>query len=195
MPLFGALAICAAVAADRSGATRAGRIARGLTPALGFAVAAAAFVLVALPTPTPLGRFDPTLALRGWPQFAADVEQLRVRTGAAWVGTESYGVYSQLSNEGRIAAPLLGLVERERYWREGRDRPDFTRPGLVVDLTRRMTPDRVGRCFTRVAPAGELTRAGGPGRNQRYTAFLVSGPKRDVWFAGCPNEISPGVWR
>ncbi|WP_372781110.1 ArnT family glycosyltransferase [Phenylobacterium sp.] len=195
VPLFGAFAICAAVAAEGSGATRGGRFLRGLTPVLGFAFAAAAFVLMALPTPTPLGRFDPTLALRGWPQFAGEIERLRARTGAAWVGTESYGVYAQLNDERQIATPLLDVVERERYWLGDANRPDFTRPGLIVDLARRMKPDGLRRCFTSFAPAGELTRAGGPGRNQRYTAYLVSGPRRDVWLIGCPDEISPGVWR
>jgi 4-amino-4-deoxy-L-arabinose transferase-like glycosyltransferase len=195
VPLFGAFAICAAVAADRSGATRGGRIARWLTPAIGFAAGAAAFALMALPTPTPLGGFDPTLALRGWPRFAADVEQLRARTGAAWVGTKSYGVYSQLNGERRITAPLLDVVERQRYWLADRNRPDFGRRGLIVDLSRRMKPADVRRCFTSVAPAGDLVRGGESGRNQRYTAFLVSGPRRDVWLIGCPYEISPGVWR
>ena len=195
VPLFGAFAICAAVAADRSGDTRGGRIARWLAPAIGFAGGAALFVLMAMPAPTPLGRLDPTLAVRGWPGFAADVEQLRARTGAAWVGTESYGVYAQLDNEHRISAPLLAAVERQRYWLADPDRPDFARPGLIVDLSRRMKPEYVLRCFTSVAPVGELARAGSPGRNERYAAYLVSGPRRDVWFIGCPYQIAPGVWR
>jgi hypothetical protein len=149
---------------------------------------------MALPTPALPGRFDPTLALRGWPQFAADVEQLRARTGAAWVGTLSYGVYSQLKADGHIAAPLLEVVERDRYWPSD-PHPDFARPGLIVDLSRRMASRDVFRCFTAVAPAGELSRAGVVGPNQRYTAFLVSGPRRDVWTRGCPYQISPGVWR
>jgi hypothetical protein len=195
VPLFGAFAICAAVAAERSGGTKIARVARRLTPVVGFVTCAAAFLLIALPSPSPLGRLDPTLALRGWPRFAADIEQLRVRTGAAWVGTESYGVYAQLNAEGGIAAPLLDVVERERYWPDAPHKPDFTRPGLVVDLARRMGPAELPRCFTHVEPAGDLTRAGGLGRNQRYAAFLVSGPRRDVWTLGCPDEISPGVWR
>ena len=194
-PLFGALAICAAAAAERLGRASWERIVRALTPALGFTVAAAAFViLLALPTPNVLGRLDPTLPLRGWPRFADDVEQLRARTGAGWVGTQSYGVYSQLNNTGRVRAPLLHTVERDRYWTSD-PHPDFGRPGLVVDLARRMIVPDVQRCFTSVTPIGKLTRAGGPGRNQRYTAFLVSGPRRDVWIRGCPDEIAPGVWR
>jgi 4-amino-4-deoxy-L-arabinose transferase-like glycosyltransferase len=194
VPLFGALAICAAVAADRFADTGRARLVRRLTPAVGLAIGAAAFVLAALPSARFLGRFDPTLPLRGWPQFAADVEQARARTGAAWVGTESYGVYAQLNNAGRIRAPLLQAVERDRYWTTD-ERPDFTRPGLVVDLARRMKVPDVQRCFTSVTPVADLTRAGGPSRNQRYTAYLVSGPRRDVWIQGCPDEIAPGVWR
>jgi 4-amino-4-deoxy-L-arabinose transferase-like glycosyltransferase len=195
VPLFGALAICAAVAAERFGETRRARVLRWLTPAVGYAVAAFAFALMALPTPNFLGRLDPTLPLRGWPQFARDIEQLRQHTGAAWVGTESYGVYSQLEDEGAINAPLLQTVDRDRYWANDPGRPDFTRPGLLVDLSRRLIRDDILRCFTSVETAGDVIRAGSPARNQRYSAFLVSGPRRDVWIRGCPEESSPGVWR
>src|SRR5262249_49390464 len=152
------------------------------------AVAAAAAVIVALPEPTPLRSLDPTLALRGWPAFARDVEALRQRTGAAWVGTESYGVYAQLENEDAVGAPVLHLIERDRYRGAGGLQPDFARAGLVVDIARRMRPKDVGRCFSSVVPVADLDRAGGLSHNQRYSAFLVSGPKRDVWTIGCPAE-------
>jgi 4-amino-4-deoxy-L-arabinose transferase-like glycosyltransferase len=194
-PVFGAMAICAAAAAERFAATPWQLWLRRLAPMLGFAVAGTAFAVMALPTPSPLGALDPTLPLRGWGQFADDIDALRVRTGAAWVGTLSYGVYSQLQDEHRISGPLLELVERDRYWPGDPGRPDFTRQGLIVDLSRRMKIPDVLRCFTSVTSAGELKRAGGPAHNQRYTAFLVSGPRRDVWILGCPDEISPGVWR
>jgi 4-amino-4-deoxy-L-arabinose transferase-like glycosyltransferase len=194
-PLFSALAICGAVAAERFGKTARERLVRKLAPALGLAAGAAGFALMALPTPNILGSLDPTLPLRGWPQFAADVEQLRIRTGAAWVATESYGVYAQLDNTHRIAAPLLELIERDRYWLDDPGQPDFARQGLLVDLSRRLAVDDMLRCFTSVIPAGDLARAGGSSHNLRYSAFLVSGPRRDVWVQGCPEQISPGVWR
>ena len=203
VPLFGALALCAAVAAGGLGETRLWKGLRIAAPALGFAVAIGAFILAASPVPL-LGRFDPTLALRGWPRFASDVEATRVRAGAAWVGTESYGVFSQLDDE-HHSAPLLELVERDRFWASDPGKPDFTKPGLVVDLSRRMKVFDVMRCFRKVTPVAELTRAGGVAgansagktlsHNQRYTAYLVSEPKRDVWIVGCPDEIAPGVWR
>jgi 4-amino-4-deoxy-L-arabinose transferase-like glycosyltransferase len=192
-PMFGALALCAAVAAGNLGETRLWKGLRVAAPGLGFAVAIAAFVMAASPSPL-LGRIDPTLALRGWPRFAGDVEAVRVRNGAAWVGTESYGVFSQLNDEHR-STPLLELVERDRYWATDPGEPDFSKPGLVVDLSRRMKVNDVMRCFRQVTPVAQLTRAGGPGHNQRYTAYLVADPKRDVWIIGCPDEIAPGVWR
>jgi 4-amino-4-deoxy-L-arabinose transferase-like glycosyltransferase len=192
-PLFGAIAICAAAAAPQ-GPGRA-RILRWATPAIGFAVGAAALAAMAAPALRLLGPGDPILALRGWPQFARDVEALRVRQGAAWVGTESYGVYAQLAFEDATRAPLLEVIERDRYWKADARPPDVAQPGLIVDLARRMAPRDVGRCFGQVTPVGELDRAGGGGKNQRYLAFLVARPKRDVWVRGCPEQIRPGVWR
>mgnify|MGYP001555528220 CR=1 FL=1 len=116
-------------------------------------------------------------------------------TGAAWVGTESYGVLAQLNDEHRTTAPLLQVVERDRYWASDPARPDFSRPGLIVDLSRRLAVGSLRLCFADVRPEGEVFRAGGLTPNQRYGAFLVSGPRRDIWTRGCPDEITPGVWR
>jgi 4-amino-4-deoxy-L-arabinose transferase-like glycosyltransferase len=193
VPLFGALAICAAAAAPQGAG--AARVWRWLTPATGFALALVAAVLVALPAPTPLGAHDPSLAIRGWPAFAGDVERLRGQTGAAWVGTESYGLYAQLAVEGAVTTPLLHMIERDRYRGADDIAPDFSRMGLIVDIDRRMRAAELTRCFRQVTPVGALSRAGGLGHNQRYAAYLVSGPKRDVWTLGCPAEIHPGVWR
>jgi hypothetical protein len=194
VPLFGALAICAAIAAPL-GASRTARLVRVLTPAIGFVIGVATVLIMALPAPALFGPRDPMLALRGWPQFAGDVEAVRVRTGAAWVGTESYGVFSQLNYENAIHAPLMEVIERDRYYKDTTAVADFSRPGLIVDISRRMVVRDVGRCFWQVTPVAELGRAGGLSKNQRYSAFLVSQPKRDVWIRGCPEEVRPGVWR
>jgi 4-amino-4-deoxy-L-arabinose transferase-like glycosyltransferase len=199
VPLFGALAICAAVAAERMPERPWADWVRRLTPAPGFAIAAAALAMIALPAPAGFAEQEPMLALRGWPEFARDVEAVRLRSGAAWIGTESYGVHAQLAFEGGqrnvFAAPLLQVVERDRYWKAGAVQPDFGKPGLIVDLSRRMKVGDVGRCFTSVTPVAEIGRAGSPRKNEHYSAYLVAGPRRDVWITGCPEEISPGVWR
>jgi hypothetical protein len=148
-----------------------------------------------LPTLNAFSVFDPSLALRGWPAFAADVERLRRAEGAAWVGTQSYGLLAQLELEHGVQAPLLQVVERERYRPYATTRPDFSRPGLIVDLHRRMVRADVLRCFADVKPVGAIDRGYRKGPVARYTAFLVSGPRRDVWTQGCPDQIRPGVWR
>ena len=195
VPLFGALAICAAVAADGLGERRWADWVRRLTPVPGFATLAAVLAILALPAPGTIARYDPMLQLRGWPGFARAIEAERIRAGAAWVGTQSYGVYSQLEFEGGIHAPLLQVTDRDRYWKAGATVPDFTRPGLIVDLSRRLKVEDVHRCFTGVTPVAEINRAGSPRKNEHYSAYLVSGPKRDVWLVGCPVQIHPGVWR
>jgi len=195
VPLFGALAICAAVAADHLGERPWAAWVRRLAPAPGFLVLAAVLAIMALPSPGKIARYDPMLQLRGWPGFARDIEAERIAAGAAWVGTQSYGVYSQLEFEGGVHAPLLQVTDRDRYRKDGATLPDFARPGLIVDLSRRLKVEDVGRCFTSVTPVAEINRAGSPRKNEHYSAYLVSGPRRDVWIIGCPQEIHPGVWR
>ena len=194
VPLFGALAICAAVAIEPLLETGRGKLIGRLAPGFGLAVGAVALTLMAAPGFLP-PRLDPTTALRGWPRFSQDIELLRQARGAAWVGAQSYGTLSQLKLAGGIASPLIQTIERDRYIKEPADHPDFSKPGLVVDLQRRLDTDGLDRCFTSVVDAGPIWRGGGQVRNQRYEAYLVSGPKRDVWIIGCPAEIAPGVWR
>lgn len=184
VPLFGAVVICAAAAADRDWQTRGATALRRATAALGFGLSALALAHAALPRSGYLGVGDPAVALRGWPKFAADVEALRQRQGAAWVGVESYGLYSQLAAENRIRAPLFEVIERARYpW--DTTAPDLTRPGLVLDLQRRMQRDELARCFAVVEPAGALDRGPGKGPAILYTAYRVAQPRLDVWRDGC----------
>ena len=93
----------------------------------------------------------------------------------------------------RITAPLLEMIERDRYYRRRpRTGPTSRRPGLVVDLSRRMERDDLLRCFANVVDAGP-DLAGGRRRcaTSATSAFLVSGPRRDIWIIGCPEEIRP----
>ena len=181
VPAFGAFAICAAIAAERSRPWL-----RKATPALGLGLSALLLAYLAAPLPG-LGRSDPALYVRAWPAFAGEVERLRQAQGAAWVGTESYGVAAQLAAQRRIGAPVVQIVDRERYfdWQRG---ADLTGPGLVLDLQRRITPEQLQRCFAEVRPLGEVTRGAVASRWTRYAAYRVAGPRRDLLTAGCPWE-------
>lgn len=181
VPLFSALALCAATAAVRS-PRRAPKIA---APALGLGLAALVLAYLVLPI-AGFGKADPSAQIRGWPAFADQVERLRLANGAAWIGTDSYGVLGQLDAVHRIQAPMLEVIERDRY-RKDLPQPDFSRPGLVVDLERRLTAADMAQCFATVQPLGTLSRAPDRSKNGRYVAFRVLGPRRDVWNLGCPG--------
>lgn len=189
VPVYAPLALCAAAAAESAGR----RWARA-APILGLGLAGLALAHMAFPRAGSLGVGDPALPLAGWSRFAGKVEGLRRAEDAAWVGTLSYGLNAQLAAEGGLAAPLLQVNERARYRLDAVPRPDFTRPGLLVDLDRRMDRQDLLRCFAVVQPAGELERGFKAGPVRRYLAFRVSGPRRDIWSDGCHmrNEIQPG---
>lgn len=180
-PLFSALALCAAVAAARSH----NRIAKAAAPMLGFGLAGIVLIYLALPIDG-FGKADPSAQIRGWPAFARQVDAMRRASGAAWVGTDSYGVLGQLDAVHGVTAPMLEIIERDRYRKDG-PRPDLSAPGLVVDLERRLTYANLAQCFVEVRPLGTVVRAHDTGKNGRYAAFRVAGLRRDVWNAGCPE--------
>ncbi|HEY1448718.1 MAG TPA: glycosyltransferase family 39 protein [Caulobacteraceae bacterium] len=184
-PLYPLAAICAAVAAERlSDKAPWWRLAKA-APALGFGLGAVALAVLATPGGA-FGRYDLALPVRGWAPFAVRIEALRASVGAAWVGTTSYGLASELKVEPALRAPIVQIAERDR-WRGLADGPgpNMSAPGLVIDLTRRMNVSALGGCFARVTPVAVITR-GDPGEPGKfYAVFVVAGPRRDVLARGC----------
>ncbi len=186
VPLYPALAIAAAAAAGREPLGRALRTARALAAPFGLGLAAVGLLHAALPS-TDLRKGDPADPLRGWPEFAAQVEADRQAQGAAWIGTLSYGVTGQLAAQNRIQAPVFELIERDRYAMDAASPPaDAARPGLVVDLERRATAAKLSSCFAQVQPLKSLARGRSASHDSRYAVFLVSGPRVAVLSSGCP---------
>jgi 4-amino-4-deoxy-L-arabinose transferase-like glycosyltransferase len=183
-PLYPGLALLAAAAAARVAGPAWSRLRRLAAPVgLGACVAAGAYLaLPALGAPL---AFDPAGPLRGWGAFAARIEDLRSQTRAGWIATTSYGLAAQLMDQRRITAPVWQVSERDR-WRDLRTPiPDLARPGLVIDLSRRVDPVRLAKCFAHVRPLGPIVR-GAPGeRGARYQALLVSGARADLLARGC----------
>ena len=184
VPLFAGLAITAAVAVERASAARTARILRGTAVGLSFALSATILVLAATGVTPVTSHRDPFAALKGWPQFARDIEVQRRASGAAWVGTASYGVLAQLSATGAIGAPLFQVIERARY-RDDIPNPDLSKPGLIIDLARRLTIEDLQGCFGLVTPVGLISRAG----SQSYEAYRVANPLSDLIGHGCPNDL------
>jgi hypothetical protein len=59
----------------------------------------------------------------------------------------------------------------------------MTRPGLVVDLARRVDAPRLALCFSKVRPLGQMIRSA---PTRPYAVFLVAGPRTDLVRQGCP---------
>ena len=183
-PLYPAIAIVAAMAAGavQRGVWRAARLA---VPVVAAVVVIGLGVLWALPPASFATIPDLFLPLRGWRAFAASLERTRAGAGAAWIGTTSYGLASELADE-RPRAPLFQIAERDR-WRGPTPGapPDLALPGVVVDLTRRLDSAKLQACFADVRALGELPR-GAPGERPKiYGLYRVAGPRRDVMRDGC----------
>jgi 4-amino-4-deoxy-L-arabinose transferase-like glycosyltransferase len=183
-PLYAPLAIVAAVGAEGL-AARGWRGLRTWAPAFGFGVFAAAFAYLALPgLGVPLA-FDPGGPVRGWGPFVARIETVRQGAGAHWIGTTSYGLAAQLLDQRAMGAPVMQISERDRW--QGLPVPiaDTAAPGLIVDLSRRVSPVLLQRCFSSVTPVGVITRAAPGEKGKPYALVLVSGPRRDIVHDGC----------
>jgi len=183
-PLYPTLAILAAGGAE-------GHLGRGLrrlaaaAPIFGFVLSTLALIHMAAPKTDGLLRRDPSHPLRGWSPFVRTVESLRVAHGAAWIGTVSYGTYAELEDHHASGQPMLQVTERRRYlFAPPPSQSVLAQPGLIVDLTRRISTSALRDCFAEVTPIATLPR-GDAVRGDIYSVVKVSGPKRDVGEAGC----------
>ncbi len=183
-PLYPSLAILAAVGSEQA----AGPIRRRLiflAAPVGLMLSTLALLHLALPQTDGLVRRDPSHPLRGWAPFAQRLEALRLARGAGWIGTESYGAYAQLALQPAIKASLLQLTERRRYlFAPPPPAAGLAGPGLVVDLSRRMSLSALKDCFAETTPVAVLPR-GDAIRGDIYTVVEVSGPKRNLISPGC----------
>jgi hypothetical protein len=159
--------------------------------ALGSVLAALAVVIapglrIGLPA-------DPALPLRGWPDLASRIDSAARTHGAAWVGAASYGVTAQLAAQTTLNLPVMQISERERWPvpPDGRI-ADPRRPGLLVDLPRRIDLRTLHTCFAHVESIGVLRR-GAPGEpSQLYEVLSVASPRVDLWREGCPGADPSG---
>ena len=185
-PLYPALAVAAAVAASRPAASAFGAFARRAVPIFGLGLAAIVLMFGATTDHRRGFKGDPARAIRQWPAFAGTVQSLGQAQGVGWIGTLSYVTLAQLANQSELALPVLQLTERDRYAKAGPPKGlDTTRPGLVIDLARRLNADDLAQCFATVQRLPDIRRGGdGPGA-MVYGVFRVTGPRMDLADKGC----------
>ncbi|MGZ5947127.1 MAG: glycosyltransferase family 39 protein, partial [Caulobacteraceae bacterium] len=181
VPIYAGAALLAALATEGAAGWRA-RLAR-FAP-IGLALCAIGLGYMSLPR-SPLPQGDPADVLRGWPALAEQVEGLGEAHGAAWIGTLSYGVDGLLLAQPALRLPAVQLNERDRWADLSPSPADMSRPGLVVDLERRVDPARLKACFAQVGAPTEIVRGLGRGADSRYVAVPVAGARQGLLTQGC----------
>ncbi|MBU1383531.1 MAG: glycosyltransferase family 39 protein [Alphaproteobacteria bacterium] len=191
-PAYPAVVGLAAIAAERVSQNRSGLFWRQAAPFVGMGLVSVILTFAAAPALDAVAG-PATRPLRGWPEFGATVQTRAAMAGevpAAWIGTMSYGLAAQLAAEPGLTLPVVQLNDRARY-----DPlppvavPEFDRPGLVIDLPRRITVEALRSCFAAVEALEPIRRDVGKGATEVpvvYAAFRVSRPIRIV---------SGGCWR
>ena len=185
-PLYPTWAICAAAAANEIGpGQRWLQRLRAVAAPGGFLLSTIGLALLINPFSTPKWLPDPFANLKGWPAFAGQIEADRTREGAGWVGVATYGLVAHLRAQPELKAPVIQIFERDRYTFDGGYRqPDFTQPGLLIDVPRHLDMRYVRACFGVVQPLQPLTQSAG-GSQTVYQVFRVANPRRFILQGVC----------
>jgi 4-amino-4-deoxy-L-arabinose transferase-like glycosyltransferase len=176
-PLYPVLAICAAIAlagiADPRVVARVGAAAL----AVGFLFWGLLYVHVLRPIVPGGVLADPTAQMRGWAQFAAEIDRLRATSGARWIATSSYATTGQLAFGLKSAAPVVQLNERMRYAHlPPVDDALLASPAIYVELVRRQQPSMLTERFGSVTPLGDLVRTDGGVPIATYAVYRLADP-------------------
>ena len=181
VPFYAAAALLATLAAEGAGGWR--RTLARIAP-VGLALSAILLGYASLPSSL-LPHGDPADVLRGWPALAEQAEGVGEAHGAAWIGTLSYGVDGLLQAQPALRLPAVQLNERDRWADLPPSPADLTKPGLVIDLQRRVDLARLRACFTTVGAPTEIVRGLGQSADSRYLAVPVAGARSGVLTQGC----------
>ena len=179
-PLYPSLAACAALAANAHWVHRGiDRVPSAVSWALATGLAMSGLLCLHAIQPIVLwpAAKDPSSQLRGWKQFAEDIDRLRVATGACWVATSHYAITGQLAYHLASRAPVVQVTEPIRYAHLPPVGGDILQcRALHVELARRALPAEVAARFGSVLPIGTLTRHYQGQAIAAYKIALLSDP-------------------
>jgi 4-amino-4-deoxy-L-arabinose transferase-like glycosyltransferase len=182
-PIVASGAIFAAIAVDRADGALPRLVAfcRKIAVPFGLVLAAAAyFALVETFLPLP-ARYDVTSRFRGWEEFAANADRVRIAAGADYFVTFDYPTTAVLRYQLRDAVPVIQMNETERWTDLGYGVDLTEATGLYV--TRWNAPYefvQASRRFESVVPAENIVRPIRGDRTEYVPSYVVSQPQRRV---------------
>jgi len=128
----------------------------------------------------------------GWPELAAAIEAVRVRTGAACVLAPDYGTTSWLAFYLPKGTCVVQPTQRIRWVNMPEPDPALLSGKLLyVDEVRTAVPPYLKDRFTQVVQVAELKRMRGPLRIETYGLDLLESPKGAVLDDSPPPELLP----
>ena len=176
-PLYPVLAVAAAFAVKSTESLWLRRLgAVGI--ATGFLFSAVIYAHAVAPLSLMRNMKDPTSQMRGWQQFALDINNLRQQYGACRIVTSSYTTTAQLAYHLKGRAPVVQLKEPLRYVHLPPIVSDPTCPALYVELERRQEKGSLEERFAEVKLLGRVDRAYAGAPLAGYTTSLVTSPFR-----------------
>ncbi|MEX0696982.1 MAG: glycosyltransferase family 39 protein [Dongiaceae bacterium] len=189
-PVFPTLTVVAvAAAAGVPDNDRHWLLRRIRTDAVPFALLAALVVwaYALLPLDRYYPGIDPLNSVRGWPEYATDVERARQEAGATWIATADYEITAELTYELRDRATVVPVTERLRYtFLPTPDVALLNESALLVVSDHQV--DRVVGCFATLTEIGTATRRGAGFDLQTSRLFLAEGAAPDAFARGCDAE-------
>lgn len=183
-PVYPALALIAAVAAERLVAgAQLGRI-RAATVPTGFAVAILGLLAFADPYELIPPGSDPVKVMHNWDRFVADVEKLRQESGARWIAADSYAINAVLVYYLRDAnVPIVDVTEPARYTFAPTPDPALRgEPALFV--SDKPFDRKLHSCFAKLAPVPALA-ADGLARQHQAFGYLAEEPVEGLFRSAC----------
>lgn len=176
-PLYPALAICAAIALLTVANVGYVQLFGRTSLIVGFLLCGLLYVHAVNPIVHGANIGDPTSQMRGWSQFATDIEHVRLANGAHWIATSSYATTGQLAFQFKSGPPVVQLTERLRY--AHLPPPDDTilrSPAIYVELERRQEPALLREHFGSVTNLGRLTRIYRGTSLATYVLYRIADP-------------------
>ena len=202
MPAFAILAAYAAsLIANSTTSARWKKQCVKVAAPLGFILSTLVIMEVLRPFLPIATNITPLAEMRGWAEFAQNVDQRRKASNAAWVATLSYTETGQLAFQLDHIVPVIQIDQRIRYvFAPGPDPALINATGLLVAPASKVEAYRLRtiNCNVQIEPLGTLDRTDNGITLATYALFKVTGaqlqtgvPASGKSVSACPDQSLP----